>query len=331
MHFVSDEKSLKPLIQDANTRIKDAFRPKTRRCYELLFRLFVGFCICSSVEVAKPTLSIVMAYLEFLVKNQVSVSMIANHVSALKAQFIIYGLSYHLLDHPEIRYFIKSLKINRPLTSVPRNIMSLDNLTALVRQCAFIPDGNVFKSIFLIAFFVFFRISNLAPHSLTSFDPSRHLTLCDITFKSDCMHIAVKWSKTLQTRDRIHMVTLPRLHGSLLCAVKALKTIIRVYNPNPHSPIFQRNTSAGLVVVTDSKIRKILSKLTRRLGFPPGHFTFHTFRRSGATLAFNSHVPIQQIKHHGSWTSDCVWRYIQQDEKYSKDIATTFATVIASR
>ena len=79
LRFVSEEKSLGQLLHDANTRIKAAFHPKTRRCYELLFRLFIGFCLCSGVNVAFPTLSIVMAYLEFLVKNQVSVSIIANH------------------------------------------------------------------------------------------------------------------------------------------------------------------------------------------------------------------------------------------------------------
>ena len=290
----------------------------------------MGFSLCCGVNVASPTLPVLMAYLEYLVKNSVSVNMIANHVSALKAQFIMYGLPFQLLEHPEIRYFIKSLKINRPLTSVTRNIMSLDNLTALIHQCSFIPAGCVFKSIFLIAFFGFFRISNLAPHSLTSFDPSRHLTLRDISITSKFMQITVKWSKTLQTRDKFHMVTLPRLPGSVLCPVRALKKVIKLYHPQPDSPLFQMKTVNGWVVITDSKIRKVLSKLNKKLGFPSGHFTFHTFRRSGATLAFNSQVSIQKIKHHGSWTSDCVWRYIQQDPQYSQDIASVFAEVIAS-
>ena len=147
---------------------------------------------------AFPTLSIVIAYLEFLVKNQVSVSMIANHVSAVKAHFIIYGLPFQILEHP--------------LTCVVRNITSLEDLKALFAHCTFIPHGGVSKSIFLTAFFGFFI-----------FDATRHLTLHDITFKFDCMQIAVKWSKTLQTRDRIHLVTLPRLPGSPLCPVKALK------------------------------------------------------------------------------------------------------------
>ena len=188
----------------------------------------------------------------------------------------------------------------------------------------------MFKFIFLIAFFGFFRISNLAPHSLSSFDSSRHLTLRDIKIKSDCMHIRVKWSKTLQTCDRVYLVTLPRLLGSNLCPVKALKKVIKLYHPHLDAPLFQIKTVNGWLVITDSRIRKVLAKLNTKLGYPSSHFTFHTFRRSGATLAFNSHVPIQKIKHHGSWTSDCVWRYIQQDPQYSQDIASVFASVVAS-
>ena len=315
---------------DANNRIKAAFRPKTRRCYEILFRLFVGFCLCSGVDLCSLDLSCVIAYLEFLVKNKVSVNMIANHVSALKAQFIMYGLPFHILQHPKIRYFQKSLKINRPPSSVTRNIISLPILSTLVHQCSTIPFGRVFKSIFLIAFFGFLRVSNLAPHAIPAFDPTRHLTLGDIKIYATCMHIKIKWSKTMQTRDKVHVVVLPRLLGSPLCPVRALQKSIKLYSPAPDSPLFQIYTNSTWVVVTDSRIRKVLAKLNIKMGFPKNYFTFHTFRRSGATLAFNSHVPIQKIKHHGSWTSDCVWRYIQQDATYSQDIATTFAKVIAS-
>ena len=37
----------------------------------------------------------ILAYLEFLVMNNVSVGMITKHISALKAQFIIYGLPFY--------------------------------------------------------------------------------------------------------------------------------------------------------------------------------------------------------------------------------------------
>ena len=100
------------------------------------------------------------------------------------------------------------------------------------------------------------------------------------------------------------------------------------YSPGPHDPLFQVRTSEGFKPITESRLRKVLSKLVVKLGLPKGHFTFHTFRRSGATLAYNSHVPIQSIKSHGSWTSDCVWTYIQQNNELSSDIASSFAKLI---
>ena len=52
--------------------------------------------------------------------------------------------------------------------------------------------------------------------------------------------------------------------------------------------------------------------------------TFHSFRRSGATLAFNSNIPLQHIQSHGTWTSDAVWHYIAQDHNASDMVATAF-------
>ena len=35
----------------------------------------------------------------------------------------------------------------------------------------------------------------------------------------------------------------------------------------------------------------------------------HTFRHSGATLAFQLGVPLQDIQSHGTWASSAVWQY----------------------
>ena len=141
------------------------------------------------------------------------------------------------------------------------------------------------------------------------------------------MTFAIKWSKTNQNRDKIH-TTLPRLHGHPLCPVSALQSALSLYNPSPSDAIFQIKTSLGWRVLTDSRIRKVLSKHNKKLGLSSNHFTFHSFRRSGATLAFDAHVPLQSIKSHGSWTSDCVWTYIQQNKSSTRDIALSFARVI---
>ena len=156
-----------------------------------------------------------------------------------------------------------------------------------------------------IAFFGFLRISNLTPHSVAVFDPSRNMTIADVTFQPQSMQIAIKWSKTLQYRNKVHIITLPRLKHSPLCPVKALKTAIKAYNPAPNESLFQLPSAGVWQPLIASRIRKVLSKLNVKLGVAPNHYTFHSFWRSGATLAYNAHMPIQSIKHHGSWVSDC--------------------------
>ena len=328
LHFVSGRGVLKSLTVKASNRVEMAFRPKTRRCYQLLFRNFVGFCICSKIKLKKIVLQDIMAYLEYLIQNNVSANMLSNNISALKAHFVMSALNFSLWDHPSIRYFVKSVKINRPLCPVRRNIMSLETLKQLIQACRILPSYLTFRAIFLMAFFGFLRISNIAPHSYSQFDPSRHLTPADIIFKKSKMLVAIKWSKTMQTRDKIHIIVLPKLNHSILCPVRALKRALSVYKPQRDQPLFQVRTPLGFRVATESRVRKGLSRLNVKLGFDPHHFTFHAFRRSGATCAYNAHVPLQNIKSHGSWASECVWSYIQQNEDRSSEIAASFRRLI---
>ena len=64
-----------------------------------------------------------------------------------------------------------------------------------------------------------------------------------------------------------------------------------------------------LVPLTDSVARKHL-KLVSQLLYLPSPLTFHLFRKSSATWAFQHGVSLQHIMLHGTWTSDCIWRYV---------------------
>ena len=113
LHFVVGREELVLPKAKASSRLHMAYRPKTRRCYQLLFRNFIGFCICSGIDPSKITLYEVLAYLEYLSENGVSCNMLANNISALKANFIMYSLQYDLMDQSQVRLFIKATKINR--------------------------------------------------------------------------------------------------------------------------------------------------------------------------------------------------------------------------
>ena len=60
----------------ASVRTKSAFRPRTLKCYDMLFRSFVAFCLFANVPLSEISVSVALYYLEFLVENCVSVNMI---------------------------------------------------------------------------------------------------------------------------------------------------------------------------------------------------------------------------------------------------------------
>ena len=173
-------------------QIAKCLQPKTAKCYSLLFRTFMAFVIYIKVKVSQVDCQVILSFLELLAKQNTSVHMVANYIAAIKAKFMIFGLQFWVLDDPRIKYFLKSLKVNRPLCINRRNIMDIHTLKKLVLLCDNIHMGLVYKAIFLTAFFGFLHLSNLTPHSVSSFDPSRHITAGNVFFSKKIRENSVK-------------------------------------------------------------------------------------------------------------------------------------------
>ena len=153
--FVSGNVVLKSLPKKAAVRTQAAFRPKTRQAYFRMFKVFLAFCICMDVSVARVNVEVILSFLECLVHNKCSVAMISNYVSAIKACFVLYDLPFHILDHQKIKYFQKSLKINRPLSLTSHNIIDLAGLEKISLACQEFNCGQVLRVVFLTGFLDF--------------------------------------------------------------------------------------------------------------------------------------------------------------------------------
>ena len=71
--------------------------------------------------------NVILSFCECLVVHN-SVGVIANYLLAIKGSFVLYNMSYSLLDHPRIKYFQKAMRINRPLAVTSHNIIDLNML-----------------------------------------------------------------------------------------------------------------------------------------------------------------------------------------------------------
>ena len=88
-------------------------------------------------------------------------------------------------------------------------------------------------------FFSFFRKSNLLPPSTTEFDTKRHLRKCDVRWFLWGIILVVRWSKTIQYRDRTLLVPVPTIAHSSLCPWSAVTRAFKL------ASIYQRNKSAS--------------------------------------------------------------------------------------
>ena len=168
---------------------------------------------------------------------------------------------------------------------------------------------------------------NIAPHSRLKFDPNKQILRQDILFQEPGTHLILKWAKTLQDRSSHHFVQIPSLRNKHLCPVLAIKNLIKSRHLDPNDPLFAHKCMPFHSVL-DTTIRDVLKEVLTHIGIPLIGHGFHTFRRSGATLAYGNNIQLQHIMAHGLWRSAAVWTYLQNASLAPSVVPTTFAAII---
>ena len=152
--------------------------------YTRKYRLFVAYCCFIKVNLRHLTPLIFLSFLEFLAENHISPSNIANYISAVKTTQAMYGVFTISFYNQRIRLFQKSLRMTMQLTVKIKKIIDIDMLKDIIAICDSMWMGQIYKAIYLVAFFSFLRISNLVPHKIASFSPLEQLTRGDVFFAS---------------------------------------------------------------------------------------------------------------------------------------------------
>ena len=242
---------------------------------------------------------------------------------------IVNGLETSSFKDERLPLFLKVSKIQRPFK--PRVLAHLDIslLDHIIMQCDKFQFPVVFKSLYLLMFFSFLRLSNVLPHSVAKFDYTRQLARADVILGTSGAVLLIKWSKTMQNRRDFVTISLPDLAGSHLCQVMALKVMFQRFPGSDNSPVFVIPRPTGLVPLTDSVARKHLKDICRSLGLDIP-LTFHDFRRGGAAWAFQHGVPLEHIMKHGTWKSDAIWTYLSSAVTAVSPVALAFQQVLHS-
>ena len=283
-----------------------SFRPSTLTSYKRMFALFLSFLVALGLSLPQMSTLDVLAFMEYVLQSGMSASNIINHLTAIRSMCIIYNCDSTPFRDNRIPLFVKAMKLNRPLQPKLHFVIEA-LLEAIILACSLLHSPLVFKALYLLAFYSFLKLSNMLPHSVASFDNTRHLCVGDVI--SQYAVIIIKLSKTIQDRSRVACISIPALDSATICPVSALTRMLHIQT-SPDDPFFQVTTRRGSTPLTDSVTRKHLKQVSIMLNTPK-ILTFHDFRRAGATWALRHGVPVQEIQAQGTWSCACVWQYIQ--------------------
>ena len=189
------------------------------------------------------------------------------------------------------------------------------------------PFDVCFWAACLVAFFPFFRKSNLLVPSPSQFNPAKHLCVSDVCFSPRGAILSVRWSKTIQYKQRTLYIPLPHISGSPFCPSSALLLCTSVLSKaSDPLPLFSYPSRQGFQPITYSMFITHLRLCLRKLGLNPSLYSGHSFRRGGASFALQCGIPTEWIKLQGDWSSDAYQRYLDP----SFDLRLQLATIMGN-
>ena len=187
------------LTTSAADRLLSGFCLSTLRQYRRMWRDFLAFQVAAGLLPSQVTAQMLLSFMEFLHCNALSSGQILNYLTALRVLHIVYGLDTSAFRDERLPLFIKSLRLQAPVK--PKLVLSLDIelLQRIVSQCKNLSFPVVFKPLYLVAFFSFMRLSNLLPHSVSTFDHTRQLAKGDVILGQQGAVLVVTWSNYTST------------------------------------------------------------------------------------------------------------------------------------
>ena len=191
------------------------------------------------------------------------------------------------------------LKKAKPIT--PEILMSIHEVLDFS-----IKSDVVYWCLFLFAFFLFARKSNLVPDS-DNYVNKKFLLREDIQICENTLIVNVKWSKTIQFGELLLKIPLIEIPGSILCPLAAFRSMCQKVHAKNSDPLFSLPKRK---CITDSQYQSKLREVIAKIGLNPEEYSTHSMRRGGTSFAFKSQVPIDLIKLHGDWKSDCYQKYL---------------------
>ena len=170
-------------------------------------------------------------------------------------------------------------------------------------------EALLFKTAFTLAFFGFFRVSELLGQQQSLHRGRAGIQRHNIQLSRDKVVIKLLGSKTDQQRKGQSVPLTQVGDAPEVCPIRILLQYLQQRPKSEGLLLIHRNRSP----LTRYQFQAVLKKAAHFLGWPTHGYSSHSFRIGAATTASMNGLPIATIMEKGRWKSGAVKGYLRID------------------
>ena len=288
---------------------------------------YLVFCAEYKVAPLSPTAHQLCMYLQYLFTSMSSVASMKNYLSGARVFIDLYYGDTSGFDTRAVQEMKKGMEKLSTHVVVQAPPLFPPHITQL---CYYFDskgvEGVINKAAILISYFCFLRQSNVVSYAQDNLSP-HVLMRGDIYEIPEGLCVVVRSSKTIKKKSDQVAIPVHRLEvPASNCPVTAYNLMTLICPAGPCAPAF--HTPTGIPVTTQSLQKALRDGLTA-IGLPNSkEFSLHSLRRGASQIMACSGVSVYDVKLHGTWTSDSVYKYTPR-QLYSA-VPSTMSAVFGS-
>lgn len=299
----------KQLKQDLKISTSSAFACGTNRNLRIQWESFILFCLFFNFSYLPASTNTLQLYAQFLSRSFKSVNSIRNYISGVRTLHFCLGFSVDHINNYLLNLTLRGLSRLNPHAVKKAEPITIDILLKIFDNLDFSDQANkVFWCLFLFAFFLVARKSNLVPTSKSDIEYGKYLKLENVQYFGEYILVSFHWTKTIQFGEREVVSPLLKFRDHRLCPVSAFEEVMKLRIHHFKGALF---TLPNGTCITYHMFQRKLRSCIENIGLNPSNFSTHSFRRGFTTLAFKSDIPPEHIQLMGDWKSDSYKCYLE--------------------
>lgn len=280
--------------------------------YTAHVRNFAYFCVAMGLDFARPTQYTVMVYVALLARS-VAAGTVRQYLKGLKDYYKKRGFR-EFADPVAWPCLYAALKGVDRVKKVGVNKKCPVTPAMLLQFHASLTNGGKDVALWacvLVTFFGYFRKSNTTSESASPFGAGKCIRVCDVevVVSKHALKISVQEAKNRQF-SKGATVWVAGCVGHVLDPVRAWQTHMRVNRLELVHHAFSFREGKPVLPMRHSQLVQAAKAMAVAAGMNPSQMAGHSFRRGGASFAFQCGVPDILIQRQGDWASVCYREYI---------------------